>query len=139
MRTSILLLASVLFLAACHKDDVDIATLTTNPMDADYSGQAVLMEVDTVHTEVTVWSIHEQHVTVRVHPGHFPSPAPYEVWCIEENVPDTIKGYSSQHPDNRFELENYQVALGTEYCYRIQLRVADVVIREERVCAIAQL
>ncbi len=110
----------VLFLAGCHKDDVDVSTLQGNPFDTDYPVNS-LLTIDSIWTEATIpGAIWQQNLNVRVDNSGFPSPTDYQVRCIDGEG-DTIIQYSSQHPNGLFLLENFQVTLGTTYCYDVQL------------------
>jgi hypothetical protein len=110
----------VLFLAGCHKDDVDVSTLQGNPFDTDYPVNS-LLTIDSIWTEATIpGAVWQQNLNVRVDNSGFPSPTDYQVRCIDGQG-DTIIQYSVQHPDGQFLLENFQVTLGTTYCYDVQL------------------
>lgn len=130
-----------LICAACHKNDVDVAELATNPFDADYTGERDWFEVDTITTENTnQFVLFEQHAIVRVHPERFAPPmsGPYEIWMVEETVPET-KVYSSvDHPGGIIVCENYQVDIGTTYCYRFELHMAGQAMQAIRRCALAE-
>lgn len=129
----------VVAVSACHKSDVDIAALNTNPFDPVYSGPNVLFTIDTIATVLYGGSIYEHNVIVDVHTGNFPSPAEHEVWLIKNGGADTVRYYSTLEPDDRFVLRAFDVELGTEYCYRVELRVYNGgTIGEDR-CAMAEL
>ena len=118
-------LAALVFLltfVACHKDDVDVAELKGNPFDADHPVSSLLI-IDSIWTEATIpGAIWQQNLNVRVDNSGLPSPTNYQVRCIDGQG-DTIIQYSSQHPNGLFVLENFQVTLGTTYCYDVQLMI----------------
>src|SRR5690606_30009490 len=124
------LFVGVILLTGCHKNEVDIADLTTNPFDPDYTGELALMTVGAIQTEAYAQGIfHKQTVEVRVHPEHFPAPQNYELHFVELTDPSTGVFYSQNTSDNIFNCPNYQITLGTEYCYRIKLVVGGETVR----------
>jgi hypothetical protein len=135
-----ILFSVILMFGSCQKNDVDVSTLVTNPADADFAGGNVLFTVDSVVTRATIPNaVYEQNVHVTVNVDRFPHPQAYQVWLVEETSPDTAIYYSSQHPNNVVVCDNYQLTLGYTYCYRVQLRISNEVVREEHVCALAEL
>ena len=135
------LLIGLALLASCHKNDVDVADLTSNPFDADHPGVSTLFSMDTIHTEAYAQGVYNmQTVVVNVHPGQFPSPTAYTLRFIELTDPDTSYFYSTNEAgSNTFLCSNYQVALGTEYCYRFELLVEGEVVTAKERCAMAEL
>jgi hypothetical protein len=140
MRSTLLTaLALLLACAACHKNDVDVAELTTNPFDADYTGPRDWFEVDTITTENTnQFVLFEQHAIIRVHTERFTAPMAdrYEVRMVEQTVPET-KVYPGA--GSTVVCENYNVSLGTTYCYRFELHVNGQVMQTIEQCALAEL
>jgi len=128
-------------LLGCHKNDVDVAGLTSNPFDADHPGESTLFTVDSIQTETYGQGLYnKQTVVVHVHPEQFPAPTAYELRFIELTDPDTSYFYSNNEAgSNTFLCGNYQVALGTEYCYRFELVVAGEVVTTKEQCTVAEL
>lgn len=128
----------------CHKNDVEVAELTTNPYDVDHPWDPAspLMAIDTVLTAPTgLTGNYEQHLVVHVYPERFPAqfPQAYDVWVIERTVPETDYYSSSEQSSDIIVNENLHVELGSTYCYTVQLRVGGQVVKSIDKCALAEL
>lgn len=130
----------LVLMASCHKNDVDIADLNTNTFDRDYPGDPAFLTIGAIQTEVYAQGVYnKQTVEVQVHPGQFPVPSGYVLRFIELTDPDTTVLYSQNSPGNTFLCSNFQVMLGTEYCYRFELFVGGELIGRQERCGVAQL
>ena len=127
-------------LVGCHKNDVDIADLKTNPFDRDHPGESTLFTVEPIQTVAYgQGTLHKQTVVVQVHPEQFPATVAYTLRFIELTVPDTTVLHSGGASNNTFLCSNYLITLGTEYCYRFELVVGGEVITAKERCAMAIL
>lgn len=129
----------VILLTACHKNELDIADLNTNPFDPDYVGELAIMSIGAIQTETYAQGLHKQTMEVRVHPDHFPAPRSYVLYFTKPSAPYNLYFYSSSTTDNIFQCSNYQITLGEEYCYQFKLVIGGETVKEEMVCAIAEL
>jgi hypothetical protein len=136
-----LLLLVLAIMAGCHKNDVDVGDLNTNPFDRDHPGEYDFFTVDSIQTEAYAQGLYyKQTAVVHVHPEQFPVPIGYTLVFIELTDPDTSYFYSyNEAGSNTFPCVNYQVALGTEYCYRFELWTGDMTEPGKERCAVAQL
>lgn len=134
------LLLCILFLLGCHKNDVDIDELNTNPFDPDHPELADFLDIGQITTASYAQGLHyKQTVEVHVHPERFPVHEEYALRFIELSDPDTLVFYSLNSDDDYFECPNYLVTLGTEYCYRFELLVGGEVVQREERCQVAEL
>lgn len=133
-------LGCVLALAGCHKTDVDADDLVTNPFDPAFTGANPLFTIDSVTTVLYQGAIHDQKLYVEVHPDRFPTASGYELWLIE-TLPgaDTVVYTSILEPDDDLVLRNFNVDLGTLYCYRVELHVGSDGVKREEICALAEM
>ena len=130
----------LVLMTSCHKNDVDIADLHTNKFDRDYPGDPTFLSIGSIHTEAYAQGIYnKQTVEVQVHPEQFPAPMEYALRFIELTDPDTTIFYSQNTTGNTFLCPNFQVTLGTEYCYRFELFVGGELIDLQERCGVAQL
>ena len=79
LRHLMLMAALSLGLAGCYKDDIDVAALTNNPFDADYSGPAIF-SLDTIYVEQVTGppNFLRQVVQFKVNASLFLAPASYQ-------------------------------------------------------------
>ena len=136
-RVLLLLLPVLALLASCYKDDVDISTLTTNPLDPDYTGPSFISVTgnDTYAVDTTF----NQEVYVTVDASQFPGNGAYQLRVEEINNGDvTLLPQDSGTPHD-FTFTNFNVDVGTEYCYRISVEIQFSHTREEGYCATAAL
>lgn len=136
-RRTLLLLPLLAVLAACYKDDVDIDALTTNPLDPDYTGPAFITVSgnDTYPVDTT----YNQEVYVDVDASRFPGNSAYQLRVVDEtNGEVTLIPQDLGTPD-AFTYTNFNVELGTEYCYKISVEIQFSHSREEGYCATAAL
>ena len=138
----LLSILAFLALASCHKDDVDINALNTHPFDPDWSGTPFLT-IDGVGTEETIpgSGLYEQHVLLTVNEAAFPVSSEYAIRMIESTFNDTALVYSSNVVGNQYDIPNYQLTLGTQYSYRLDLLIGGGAVPAHRAdsCAVVQL
>lgn len=120
-------------LAGCHKNDVDIAELNTNPFDRDHPGESPLFTLEPIQTVAYgQGTLYKHTVVIHVYPERFPAATNY---TISSNGSMGISGQG----DNTFLGTKYLITLGTEYCYRFELRVGGEVVAAQEQCAMAEL
>jgi hypothetical protein len=122
-----------LALGGCYKDDTDIASLTTNPLDPDYTGPSYI-EILSSQAEVITSSVTAHTIVLRVNSSIFPSGTSYDL-----NVKDLTTGDEVQIPatpigSDDFTYKNFDITLGQEYCYEFSVRVDFSTGRIDRFC-----
>jgi hypothetical protein len=135
---SVLLALCVLF-AGCKKDELDVAELTTNPFDADYTGEPVFTTTG-VHTEAILVGgdlVRNLHVDVRVNTALFPEQGPYDVqYGLPSGV--TVQVPSSELADNAFRMTATNVTVGVQYCFEPRLANNGAVGSRTTLCGTAE-
>lgn len=126
-------------LLACHRNDVDVQALNTNPFDADHPGDNGLFTVDSVWTYDPAGPYYAQCLKVTVHEDRFPAPTPHAVYVIETGSGDTLSVAGPLVGLGEGVYRNLGVTLDNTYCYRIELRVNGEGMRVEQRCAVAEL
>jgi hypothetical protein len=127
-------------LSACLKDEVDVATLTTNGLDPDYSGPAIIDLIS--DTTIILYDQQNQPVDtvvrqlVRVNETLLPPGTIWDLYIVKENTNEIID-YTSDipQPDSTY----HHVQLGTDYCYTYQLKVQYSLTKAYRYCTTAAL
>jgi len=122
----ILLLLPVLavLLASCLKDDLDLASLTTNPLDLDYDGPPLVVIVsDTVVVMEGQQGQPEDTVfTMRAHVrSELLSPGTFWAWSVKNLQTGTVT--SSANGQSDFSVFVSQVVNGTTHCFAFTLVV----------------
>lgn len=124
---------------SCLKDEVDIDALTTNPLDPDYTGPA-LIELDSASTRIVL----EQGVPpdtavvpyVHVRTDLLAPGTPWDLYIVKENTGELID-LSSDVPQP--DVEYHHAQLGTNYCWSYRLKVRYSLTKEYRFCTTAAL
>lgn len=122
MRRILLLIAVPLLLTACLKDDLDPATLTTNPLDPDYNGTPLVVLVhDTVRVlndfnGLPVDTVFEQKVRVRT---ELLSPLASWTWSVK----NLNTGVTTPDPSHLPEYTStvHHVINGSTHCFEYTL------------------
>ncbi len=134
----LLLLPLVLGLTACLKDDLDPAALTTNPLDPDYTGPALVeLTSDTTRIimfqNVAVDTIVEQFINV-----HSELLKPGTDWKLYVTLVNTgeVFDYSSDTPPSDTR-RYHHVVPGESYCFDYQLKVQYSLTKAWRYCTVA--
>lgn len=138
-RKLFLLLPVVLGLTACLKDDLDPAALTTNPLDPDYTGPALVELVSDTTRVVTLNGIAldtivEQTIHVRsdlLKPG-----TDWDLYVTLVNTGE-VYDYSSDTPPSN-ERRYFHVVPGVAYCFDYQLKVQYSLTKAWRYCTVAE-
>lgn len=127
-------------LSACLKDEVDVAALTTNGLDPDYVGPAIIDLVN--DTTVILYDQQNQPVDtvvrqlVRVNEALLPPGTIWDLYIVKENTGEIIDHTSDiPQPDSTY----HHVQLGTAYCYTYQLKVQYSLTKAYRYCTTAAL
>lgn len=137
-RALFLLLPVALGLSGCLKDDLDPAALTSNPLDPDYSGPA-LVELVSDTTRIVysggqpVDTLVEQTVHVRtdlLSPG-----TDWKLYVTQVNTGEVFD-YSDETPPSQ-ERPYHHVVPGTSYCFDYQLKVQFSLTKAWRYCTVA--
>jgi len=127
-------LLSALCLAGCLKDDLDLANRTSNPLDPDYDGPALIELVsdttrivyaDGMPTDIVV----EQQVHIRTE--LLPSGTDYALYVTKVNTGEV---YDYSNPDTTPDRAYHHVVPGVSYCYDYQLKVLFTLTKPYRYC-----
>ena len=136
-RAVLLILPLALALAGCLKNDIDPAKLTTNPLDPDYDGPALIELVSDTVRFVYVGgmpadTVIEQHVHIRTE--LLPTGTDYALYVTKVNT-GVVYDYSdpSTTPDRAY----HHVVPGVSYCYDYQLKVLFTLTKPYRYCTTA--
>ncbi len=127
-------------LSACLKDGVDVDALTTNGLDPDYTGPAIIeLLSDTTFVVLDqqnnpVDTVLQQVVHVREE--LLPPGTVWDLYIVKENTGEIID-YTSDIPQP--ELTYHHVQLGMDYCYTYQLKVQYSLTKAYRYCTTAAL
>lgn len=138
-RALLLMLPMVLGLSACLKDDLDPTALTTNPLDPDYTGPALIELVsDTTRIVYTggapVDTVVEQVVQVRT--DLLPPGTDWKLYATLVNTGEVFD-YSSETPIPE-DRPYHHVVPGTSYCFDYQLKVQFSLTKAWRYCTVAE-
>ena len=125
-------------LSGCYKDEVDIAALTTNPCDPDYTG-AAFIEVVGEQTEPIIGGVYKQTLLIEVDNAVLNATQPYQLNVLEVGTGEVTKLPQTAPGSHAFTYTNFTVTLGAQYCYRISAEVQFSTTRSEEFCAVAQL
>lgn len=140
MKRLVPLLSLLMLLSsACLKDDLDPAALTTNPLDPDYTGPA-LVELVSDTTRIVyqggmpVDTVVEQ--TVQVRTDLLPPGTDWKLYVTLVNTGEVFD-YSSETlvPAER---PYHHVVPGTSYCFDYQLKVQFSLTKAWRYCTVAE-
>lgn len=136
MKARSLLLLVPLLLASCLKDDLDLATLNTNPLDRGYEGPpvVVLEEEATMVNPVPGVPDTVYRQTVRVREDLLP-PHTTWTWRVKDLGTNEVTDHDGGSPT--LTMTRHHAVLGTTYCYEYTLMVQYVGIRPYRYCGVA--
>lgn len=128
----------VLGLSACLKDDLDPSSLTSNPLDPNYDGPALIERVsDTTRIVysgmVAVDTVVEQVVNVRE--DLLPAGTDHKLYVTLVNTGEVFD-YSSENPPSQ-DRAYHHVVPGVSYCYDYQLKVQFSLTKAWRYCTTA--
>ena len=134
------LLIGLAIATGCHKNDVDVDDLDSNPFDPEGTSQVEALTIGPIVTAAYAQGVYnKQTVQVQVHPEVFPARTEYELHFIELTDPDTTVQYSLNTTSDSYQCENFVITLGTEYCYRFELVIGGEVVERQERCQIAEL
>lgn len=108
----------LLCFSGCKKDELVLADLTTNPFDADYTGQPVFEQVAvrTVAYTSGTEELLKLEVDVRVNTALFPVPTSYSVrYRLPSGLTSDV--LAADLADDQFTMTEFDVAVGTNYCF----------------------
>ena len=134
----LLSLALVLALAGCLKDDLDPAGLTSNPLDPDYDGPAVIQLVSDTTRLISFGGMPTDTVveqTVLVRADLLPPGTVYKLFVTLVNT-GQVFDYSSEIPPST-DRAYHHVMAGVSYCYDYQLVVQFSKTKAYRYCTTA--
>ena len=141
MSRSILPMLLLLFLAAsCGKGELDPATLTNNPFDADYNGPTVY-EVDTTYQQIITGGsapVVYQVIAFRVKEELFLGAAAYFVQVFDPG--NGLTSLLSPNPANsdHFTYSRLGATVGIPVCLDLRLFNDQSAARAEEICATLQ-
>ena len=123
MRRIFLLISIPLLLSACLKDDLEPATLTTNPLDPDYNGtplvELVSGSVRILYNDFSgapIDTIYEQKVRVRT---DLLSPLASWTWSVKNLNTGVVTTDPSHLPD--YTSTVHHVVIGSTQCFEYTL------------------
>lgn len=136
----LLALLAALLAAGCGREELDPATLTSNPMDPSYAGAPVV----TLEESVIVY-IHDDtgavvdsllRLTGRVHADLIPEVEVYEVAASNSalGIDETFGPFLTIN-DALFHISFQDPALGTRYCFGARINVLGSSSKTWDVCA----
>ena len=138
-RALILILPLALGLTGCLKDDLDPASLTSNPLDPDYQGPA-LIELVSDSTRIIygggqpIDTVVEQ--TIHVRTDLLPAGTTWKLYITQVNT-GQVFDYGSELPPPDDHSYHHVVA-GTSYCFDYQLKVQFSLTKAWRYCTVAE-
>ena len=138
----LMLLSLLLGLASCYKDEVEIAALTTNPFDADYTGPDVFV-FDSTYLEEVLIGTPPNVITVSMQVVEFHSRAEllsanahYSVQVTDPDVFDPVQVSPENGQPHRFKY--YRTGAdpdpGVERCYVMRLSNDLAVATPQTIC-----
>ncbi len=140
MRLLPFILLLTIGLSSCLKDEVEVAALTTNGLDPDYNGPAIIELVSDTTFVVydqqndPIDTVVQQLIRVRedlLPPGTF-----WDLYIVKENTGEIIDHTEDiPQPDSTY----HHVQLGVEYCYTYHLKVQYSLTKGYRYCTTAAL
>ena len=136
-RALLLILPLALSLAGCLKNDVDPAKLTTNPLDPDYDGPALIELVSDTTRIVYAGGMPTDTVVeqvVHVRTDLLPSGTDYALYVTKVN---TGYVYDYSDPGTTQERAYHHVVPGVPYCYDYQLKVLFTLTKPYHYCTTA--
>jgi hypothetical protein len=137
-----MLLALVALLSACRKDDVSIASLNSNPFDADFEGEDLFVSEGTeliVESIPNIGAIGRQVIRFRVRSELFlPGQAsrPYSVRVVDGSTGGVTYLDRSGSEDHRFTYTLAEPMPDEQVCLELRLANNFSVARPETICAI---
>ncbi|HMN05647.1 MAG TPA: hypothetical protein PKD45_07965 [Flavobacteriales bacterium] len=138
-RALLFMLPMVLGLSACLKDDLDPAALTTNPLDPDYTGPALIELVSDTTRIVYQGGMPTDTVveqTVQVRTDLLPPGTDWKLYVTLVNTGEVFD-YGSELPTPE-ERPYHHVVPGTSYCFDYQLKVQFSLTKAWRYCTVAE-
>jgi hypothetical protein len=124
MRTTITTLVALIGLATftgCGKEELDVASMTTNPFDADYNGPAIFTLIDASTSVSVVNGLPSRRLNMRVqvHTEYFGRVTPYLVEAVIGG--NTTLTQSNSIPGGVLQLRISDVEPGVNYCPQLYL------------------
>lgn len=139
MRNILVLLILTVGLLSCKKDKIEVADLTNNPFDSDYSGAPIftVQSVETVTIILNGESVRRLTVVVRVHRESMEGNPPFYVNITPENGDPVSRVQSNMLVNDEFELTKDNVAPGDMHCWRLDLGNGESLGAGNQVCGTA--
>jgi hypothetical protein len=131
-----LVLLSTLLLGGCYKDEIDIASLNTNPFDRDYQGPAVFQLVGTYTEVVNINGVNalRQVVEFTVREDLFLQPTTYSVYVREQGAA-TGEFIAPEPPGSNIFRYKRAPQPGVQLCLELRLANNFTTAGAEVVCA----
>jgi len=137
-RAWLLCIPLIIGLAGCLKDDLDPAGLTSNPLDPDYNGPALIELVSDTARIVYSGPVHVDTVveqTIHVRADLLAPGTDYTLYVTLVNTGEVFD-YSSEFPPPE-DRAYHHVVPGVSYCYDYQLKVQFSKTKVYRYCTTA--
>jgi|JI10StandDraft_1071094.scaffolds.fasta_scaffold173088_2 hypothetical protein len=137
---SLFVLALLVGLGSCKKDEIDLASLNTNPFDADYVGTPIFTFVSATTTSGVVNGVPVNilNVDVQVHTELFGRQTPYIVRTVNSNTGAETMITSGSMVDDRFTVRANGVQPGAVHCWNLQVGNANSFGGGNQVCGTAE-
>ena len=134
------LLASLLLFSGCYKDELDVAALTNNPFDPDYSGPAVFVFDTTFVETVDAFPPYQQQVfrfTVR-HDLFLADVGTYRVRVKDLDNGEVRELMQTAAGSHAIEFNKYDFTVGEQLCLEVAF-ISDLTEgRRETICGTLQ-
>jgi hypothetical protein len=125
---------ALVLLAACAKHEVDIASLNTNPFDADWHAQSLMIVDSAITFPLVPGAVYQQRIYISFDP-RVTAVNDYALRMIEYTLPDTVMGVSTGAANGQMRILNNQVQLGQTYCFDFDLLIEDQALTNHRISA----
>lgn len=136
MKHALLAIPIALLALGCGKGELDPASLTSNPFDADYDGPAVFVFDSTYTQNVTIPGgiIVNQVIAFHVKAELLPPNNGYSVRVVETATGDSTLIDPIPSDNNRFRYSRANPVVGA-LCVRLGLHNNNATSRREEICA----
>lgn len=117
---TLLMVGVLATMVACKKDEIDIASLTTNPFDPDYAGAPIFTFISSMTTTELINgnAVNTLTIEVQVHTELFGRPTTYQVAYNDGSATSTP---SNSIPNGLLTMQIPNVVEGQEYCNMLRL------------------
>lgn len=133
---TLLMVCIIAMTVSCKKDEIDIASLTTNPFDPDYDGAPIFTYLSdtTIDELVNGNPVSNLTIRVQVHTELFGTQTPYQVAFNDGSTTSTP---SNSIPNGVLTIRIANAVGGNEYCNLLRLENGGAFGGGNTICAIA--